>query len=93
MFGLLGLAASIAAAVIGYTQARAFVRDRLRYVDAAQSGFAPILAGLGACMLASPIVALLPIVGAGTALGFGISVGLGVSTGQKDIRRALPPGI
>ena len=74
MFGLLGLAASIAAAVIGYTQARAFVRDRLRYVDAAQSGFAPILAGLGACMLASPVVALLPIVGAGTALGFGISL-------------------
>ena len=93
MFGLLGLAASIAAAVIGYTQARAFVRDRLRYVDAAQSGFAPILAGLGACMLASPVVALLPIVGAGTALGFGISAGLGVANGQKDIRRALPPGI
>lgn len=93
MFGLLGLAASVAVALIGYTQARAFVRERLRYVDIAQSAFAPIIAGFGAAMVASPIVALLPIIGAGTALGFGISVGMGVANGQRDVRRALPPGI
>jgi len=93
MLGLLGLAASIAAAVIGYSQSRAFVRDRLRYVDAAQSSLAPLLAGLGAALVASPVVALLPLVGAGTAIGFGVSVGVGVANGQRDIRRALPPGI
>ncbi|MEP7381561.1 MAG: hypothetical protein ABI910_07735 [Gemmatimonadota bacterium] len=92
MFGLLALAASIAAAAIGYTQARAFVRQRLRYVDLAQSAFAPVVAGLGAALVASPVVALLPIIGAGTALAFGVSVGMGVANGQRDIRRALPPG-
>jgi len=49
-------------------------------------------AGLGAAMLASPVVALLPLVGGGTALAFGLSVGVGVVNGQRDIRRALPPG-
>ncbi len=93
MFGLLALAASVAVAMIGYTQARAFVRERLRYVDLAQSSFAPVIAGLGAAMVASPIVALLPFIGGGTALGFGISVGMGVLNGQRDVRRALPPGI
>lgn len=92
MFELLALAASIAVAAIGYTQARAFVRERLRYVDAAQSGIAPLLAGLGAAVVASPVVALLPFIGAGTALAFGVSVGVGVANGQRDIRRALPPG-
>lgn len=92
MFGLLALAASIALAAIGYTQARTFVRGRLRYVDAAQSALAPIIAGLGAAVLASPVVAILPIVGAGTAMAFGVSVGMGVANGQRDIRRALPPG-
>jgi hypothetical protein len=43
-------------------------------------------------VLASPIVALLPIVGGGTALAFGLSIGVGVVNGQRDVRRALPPG-
>ena len=92
MFGLLALAASTAATFFGYTQARAFVRERLRFVTAAQSGWAPILAGGGAMLLAAPIVALLPLVGTGTAIAFGLSVGIGVLNGQRDIRRALPPG-
>jgi hypothetical protein len=92
MFGLLALAASFAVAMIGYTQARAFVRERLRYVDAAQSAFAPIIAGFGAAIVASPVVALLPFIGGGTALAFGLSVGMGVANGQRDVRRALPPG-
>jgi hypothetical protein len=92
MFELLGLIASLAVVAIGYTQSRAFVRDRLRYVDIAQSPIAPVVAGLGAVVLASPIVALLPIVGGGTALAFGLSIGVGVVNGQRDVRRALPPG-
>lgn len=92
MLGLLGLAATIAAVVIGYTQARAFVRERLRYVDIAQSAIAPLIAGFGAAIIASPVVALLPLVGGGTALAFGVSVGMGVVNGQRDVRRALPPG-
>lgn len=90
MFTLLALAASLAVTWFGYTQARAFVRGRLRFVNAAQSGWAPILAGLGAMAIASPITAILPLIGGGTALAFGLSVGMGVATGQKDIRRNLP---
>jgi hypothetical protein len=92
MFGLLALALSAAAAVIGYTRARAFVRDRLRYVDAIQSPVAPVVAAIGACVVAAPIVAFLPLVGSGTAIAFGLSVGIGVANGQRDVRRALPPG-
>jgi hypothetical protein len=92
LFGLIGLVLSFVAAFIGFSQARAFVRDRLRYVDAAQSSFAPFVSAVGALLIAAPVVALLPIVGAGTAIAFGLSVGVGVANGQRDIRRALPPG-
>lgn len=92
MLALLGFAISTAAVIIGYTQARAFVSERLRYVDAAQSAFAPVLAAVGACLVGGAVAGLLPLIGAGTALAFGISVGLGVATGQREVRRALPPG-
>ena len=87
MFGLIALGATIAAVIIGYTQSRSFVRDRLRFVDAVtQSKFAPVLAAAGAAVLAAPIVYFLPLVGAGTALLFGASVGVGVAHGSKDAR-------
>jgi hypothetical protein len=92
MFTLLAFALSTAAVIIGYTQSRAFVSERLRYVDAAQSGFAPLVAGVGALLVGGLAAGLLPLIGAGTAIAFAISVGLGVATGQRDIRRALPPG-
>ena len=92
MLALLGFAITAAVVIIGYTQARAFVAERLRYVDAAQSGFAPVIAGVGACVVGAAAAGLLPLVGGGTALAFGISVGLGVANGQREIRRALPPG-
>lgn len=92
MFTILAYAASLAVTLIGYTQARNFVRERLRFVTAAQSGWAPLLAGGGAMLVAAPVVALLPFIGAGTAMAFGVSVGIGVLNGQRDIRRALPPG-
>ena len=90
LFGLLALAASLAVTFVGYTQARTFMRERLRFTSAAQSIWAPILAGLGAMVIATPVVALLPLVGAGTAVAFGVSVGFGVANGQRDIRRNLP---
>jgi hypothetical protein len=92
MFTILAYAASLAVTFVGYTQARSFMRERLRFVTAAQSGWAPILAGGGAMLIAAPVVALLPFIGAGTAIAFGVSVGVGVFNGQRDIRRTLPPG-
>ena len=92
MFGLLAFALSSAAVIIGFTQAKAFVSQRLRYVDAARSPLAPLVAGVGAALIAAPIVWMLPIIGAGSAIAFGLSVGLGVAAGNKEIRRSLPPG-
>lgn len=90
MFTLLAFAASLALTWLAYTQARNFVRSRLRFVPAAQSFWAPILAGTATAIVALPIVGLLPLIGAGTALSVGVSVGLGVANGQRDIRRNLP---
>jgi hypothetical protein len=92
MFTLLAIAASLALTYFGFISARAFVRDRLRFVTAVQSGWAPILAGAGAALVATPVAWLLPLVGTGTAVAFGVSVGFGVANGQRDIRNnTLPP--
>jgi len=53
---------------------------------------APIVAGIGAALIAAPIVWLLPLVGTGSAIAFGLSVALGVAAGNKEVRRSLPPG-
>ena len=87
MLGLIALGATIAAVVFGYFTSRRFVRDRLRFVDAVVQGrWAPFAAGALAALVATPVVALLPIVGTGTALLFGASVGVGVAHGAKDAR-------
>jgi hypothetical protein len=51
-----------------------------------------VLAGVGAAIVAIPIVMILPLVGTGTALLFGLSVALGVSSGARDIRKRLGAG-
>ena len=70
-----------------YAKTRDFVRSRLRFVDAAQKRSAPLIAGLGTTVVALPLVAILPFVGAPTALLFGLSVGFGVKRGQKEIKQ------
>lgn len=87
-----GLAITIAATAFGFWQARRFTVNRLQYVDAVQNALAPVLAGIGAALVALPIVAVVPLIGAGTALLFGLSVALGVSSGARDIRKRLGAG-
>jgi hypothetical protein len=92
MLMLLAIVASFALSYAGFNMARNFVRNRLRFVEAAQRASAPILAAVGAFVVASPVTWILPLVGAGTALAFGVSVGFGVASGQRDIRNnTLPP--
>ena len=43
MFFLLSFLASAVLAIVGYSQARAFVTGRLRYVDAVHTAIAPIM--------------------------------------------------
>ncbi len=79
------LAAAGAAAFYGHTHTRAFSRSRLRYTRVAERpGLAGVLAGVGATLLAVPVVAFLPIVGAGTAMALGAGVGTGVAMGSRD---------
>ena len=89
MFELIGTAAALGAGIAGYVSSKDFTRRKLRFVDAAHTPAAAIVAGVGAAVIAAPIVWLLPIVGAGTALLLGAGVGLGVRSGQKD-RHLLP---
>jgi hypothetical protein len=48
-----------------------------------------LFAGVGAVVVAAPLVALLPIVSAGTAIALGVGVGTGVALGVKDTKK--PP--
>lgn len=89
---LISMAAAAAATGFGYFQSRHFVRTKLRFVDAVQTGKAPVIAGIGAMVVAAPVVALLPIVGAGTAILFGLGVGTGVAAGAREIRQRIGTG-
>jgi hypothetical protein len=83
---------TIAAAAVGYWQAREFTRSKLRFVDAVHRMSAPIMAGVIATLIAAPVVWLVPLIGAGTALAFGASVAMGVAAGARDIRKRLGAG-
>jgi hypothetical protein len=86
MLLMLSLLIALAVALFSFSAARRFVRDKLRFVDAAQKAYAPWLAGAGAFLIGSVLVALLPWVGAGTALTFGLAIGTGVAAGARDVR-------
>jgi len=83
----IGLLLTLAAGIGGYLLARSFVSRRLRFVDSAQSIFAPLVAGLLAAALAWPL-ALLPAVTTSTAIVFGLGAALGTASARRIIRRA-----
>ncbi len=78
---------TLAAAIGGYLLARGFVSRRLRFVDAAQSPLAPLVAGIVAGVALLPL-AFLPVVSSFTAIVFGIGAALGTASAAKRIRRA-----
>jgi len=88
MLFILTVLIALTAGFVGYAQARRFVASRLRFVDAAQNRILPIIAGIGATVLALPVVFFLPLVGAGTAVALGLGVGAGTAIGAKDVRLA-----
>jgi hypothetical protein len=92
MLGAIGALITLGVAAVGYVQARVFTRRRLQFVDSAQSGVAPVIAGVAAAVVGTIILLFVPFFGAGTALLFGAGVGAGVASGQSDIRhRRLTP--
>ncbi len=92
MFSLLLSAATMIGLWFGYDVTRRYVARRLRYVDAIQKPVAPVIAGLAATLVAWPVTALLPFIGAGTAIAAGVTVGMGFLQGARDARGGvLPP--
>lgn len=86
---MLWLAVSAAAMLGGFIISRDFVRRRLRFVDAVQKPAAPIIAGIAAAVVASPL-ALLPVVTIGTAVALGVGVAGGVASGRSAPPRLNP---
>ena len=66
---------ALAAGFGGYLFARRFVSRRLRFVDAVQSRFAPLVAAVMGALAILPLTAL-PLVTLTTAMVFGIGAGL-----------------
>lgn len=89
MLGLISLAIAIGAVIGGYSLARTFVMERLRYVNGVHRTGVPIIAGLAAWCVALPVAFLLPLVSGVTAVLFGASVGIGVASGARGIRKRL----
>jgi len=89
MFGLLAAGIAGVAGVYGHLKSRSFVGQRLRYTSIVEKPALGVWAGVGATLVATPVVALLPIVGAGTAIAIGLGVGTGVAVGVQDAKE--PP--
>lgn len=86
---MLQLLLTVSAGLAGYFLARNFVRNRLRFVDAIHSGWAPLVAGVLAFAFAWPL-ALLPLVSVAPAILFGVGTGLGTASGARIVRRGDP---
>lgn len=89
MFEIIGLGLTVGAGLFGYLSTKDFAKRKLRFVDAVQSPGAAVVAGVGAAVIAAPVVWILPLVGAPAALLLGAGVGLGMRSAQKE-RHLLP---
>lgn len=89
MWGIISLALTLGVGWFGYGTARRFVRERLRYVESALTPGAAVIAAVGAALVLSPLIWILPawIAGTGTAVVFGLGVGLGTRAGATDVKR------
>ena len=87
IFSLIGLVVTVAGGIFAFGLAREYVRNRLRFVDAVRHPLAPWITWLATTVILLPIVAILPLVGAGTAILVGASAGLGTSSGVKALKR------
>lgn len=86
MLEIIGVAAAGAAAVAGHVKSKDFVARRLRFTSFVENPAIGVIAGVGAAIVAAPLVALIPFVGAGTALALGVGVGTGVAMGAARAR-------
>lgn len=86
---MLELVIAGAAGVFGHLRSRKFVGQRLRYTNLVEKPMLGLWTGVATTVVAAPLVALLPVVGAGTAIAAGLGVGTGVALGVGDTKK--PP--
>ena len=86
---LIAVVVAWSAAWFGYSRARTFVTDKLRYVEGVYRKSAPWKAGIIAALLTTPVAWLLPVITGASAVLFGTAVGFGVAAGRRDLRRRL----
>lgn len=89
MFGLIAAGIAGVSGVVGHIKSRHFVGQKLRYTSIVEKPMLGVWVGVGATVLAAPVVAVIPIIGAGTAIAIGAGIGTGVALGVKDSRE--PP--
>lgn len=89
MFGLIAAGIAGVTGVYGHIASRKFVGKRLRYTNLVEKPLLGVWVGVATTVVAAPVVALLPIVGAGTAIAAGLGVGTGVALGVHDTKE--PP--
>ena len=75
------------AGVAGHMKSRDFVHRRLRFTNLIEKPALGLAAGVATTIVAAPLVAVLPLVGAGTAIALGAGVGTGVAIGAARARR------
>jgi hypothetical protein len=86
MHATLAMLVSLSAGLAGYFCSRSFVRRRLRFVDAVQSAWAPLVAGTAAALVVWPLT-LLPLVGSAAVVLASLGTALGTASGARAIRR------
>lgn len=86
MLEVISLALALTAGVFSFGFARGFVRRRMRFVDAARSPLAPILAGVAAAIVAWPFT-ILPLITGFTAAVVGLGAGFGTASGVRALKR------
>ncbi|MCH1571224.1 MAG: hypothetical protein L7S64_07745 [Longimicrobiales bacterium] len=89
MLGLIAAGIAGVSGVVGHIKSRHFVGQKLRYTSLVEKPMLGVWAGVGATVLAAPVVAVVPLIGAGTAIAIGAGIGTGVALGVKDSKE--PP--
>jgi hypothetical protein len=83
---MIELIAAGALGVVGHLKSKDFVKRRLRFTSLVERPGVGLMAGAAAALVAAPVVAILPVVGAGTAIAFGAGVGTGVHVGVRQAK-------
>jgi hypothetical protein len=81
MLELLTLGAAGAAGIAGHLKSKGYVKRKLRFTKFVDTPGVGLFSGVATAVVAVPLIAALPLVGAGVGLVVGGALGAGVGTG------------